>query len=63
MLRSCLGRREYSGERGKKNSELLERQKVLLGAESEFEQEEKKSKILEQKKAKDQESFLRVLFL
>lgn len=62
MLRFCLGLREYSGERGKKNSELLERQKVLFGAKREFEPEEKKSQILEQKKKQKTKKFLKVSF-
>lgn len=54
--------REFRRER-KKNSELLERKKVLLGAKREFEREEEKSQILERKKSKRPRSFLRFLFL
>lgn len=56
------GGESIQAREGKKNSELLERQKVLLGAKREFEQEEKKSQILEQNKRQKTKKFLKVSF-
>lgn len=63
MLRSCLALREYSGEREReKNSELLERQKVLFGAKREYSSEKKRKVKFWSKKKQKTKKFLKVSF-